>query len=46
MKKSPLECRHLNTVLIPIFNVGGEPRRVVRKCLECGETLETEGIGR
>ncbi|MEM3550903.1 MAG: hypothetical protein QXQ94_08790 [Candidatus Bathyarchaeia archaeon] len=46
MKKSPLECAHLNTILIPIFNVRGEPRRVVKKCVECGEILETESIGR
>ena len=39
-------CRHENVRQIPIFNVGGEPRRVITKCLDCGKVLKTDHISR
>jgi len=40
------DCKHLNVMQIPVFNVRGEPRRVVKKCADCGKILEAENIGR
>jgi restriction endonuclease Mrr len=40
------DCKHLNVMQIPVFNVRGEPRRVVKKCADCGKILETQNIGR
>jgi hypothetical protein len=39
------ECPHLNVVQ-SVFTVRGEPRRIVKKCEDCGEILETVNIGR
>jgi len=41
-----VNCRHLNVMQIPVFHVGGETRRVVKKCADCGKILETQNIGR
>ncbi|MGB9923351.1 MAG: restriction endonuclease [Pseudothermotoga sp.] len=40
------DCKHLNVMQIPVFYVRGEPRRVIKKCADCGKILETQNIGR
>jgi len=39
------KCKHLQLETIP-YEVNGEPRRVVRKCLDCGEVVDSTNLGR
>ncbi len=40
------DCRHENVIHVPVFQVRGEPRRVLKKCLDCGKVLEKDRISR
>lgn len=39
-------CSHRNVMHVPVFQVKGEPRRVIKKCLDCGKVLKKDRIGR
>lgn len=46
IKDSLAGCKHENVMLIPVFQVKGEPRRVIKKCLDCGKILKKDRISR
>lgn len=40
------QCQHLRVINETVYEVCGEPRRVVKKCLDCGKVVESTSIGR
>lgn len=46
IRDSRAGCKHENVMLIPVFQVRGEPRRVIKKCLDCGKVLKRDRISR
>ncbi len=40
------ECKHNRVINEPIYQVGGEMRRTRRRCLDCGEIIDANNLGR